>query len=172
MFESIFMKTGMYIMATEPISVSYFINPSHQSVCLYVHPYIVARQRLSIQVSAAMNIDNKRRNVGSIFLYAIRVLSNSSLWVFMCIPLSLQSNGSVKTFPRQRRIVGGVLFYAVRFVSKESRRWILPRTYFQRFCSVYWGRNILIQCDMTPESRSGPSLDGASLSNGPLTHAV
>jgi hypothetical protein len=27
----------MYIMALEPISTAYFINPSHWSVCLYVY---------------------------------------------------------------------------------------------------------------------------------------
>jgi hypothetical protein len=32
------MKLGMDIMAPEPISTAYFINPSHQSVCLYVYP--------------------------------------------------------------------------------------------------------------------------------------
>jgi hypothetical protein len=34
--ESIFMKLGMLIMATVPISTAYFINPSHQSVSVYV----------------------------------------------------------------------------------------------------------------------------------------
>jgi hypothetical protein len=38
MSKPIFLKFGMYIMAPEPISVTYFINPSHQSVCLYVYP--------------------------------------------------------------------------------------------------------------------------------------
>jgi hypothetical protein len=33
-----FMKLGMNNMATEPISTAYFINPSHQIVCLYVYP--------------------------------------------------------------------------------------------------------------------------------------
>jgi hypothetical protein len=42
----IFIKLGMCIMAPEPISAAYFINPSHQSLCLYVYPPIVARQRL------------------------------------------------------------------------------------------------------------------------------
>jgi hypothetical protein len=32
------MKLGMYIMATEPISAAYFINPSHQAVCLCMCP--------------------------------------------------------------------------------------------------------------------------------------
>jgi hypothetical protein len=40
------MKFRMYIMASEPMTTSYFINPSHQSVCLYVYPTIVAGQRI------------------------------------------------------------------------------------------------------------------------------
>jgi hypothetical protein len=52
-----FMKRVMYIMAPEPISTAYFINPSHhQSICLYVYSPIVARQRLGKRVSAATNI--------------------------------------------------------------------------------------------------------------------
>jgi hypothetical protein len=39
-------------MAPEPISTVYFINPSQQSVCLYVYPLIVARQRLGKTVTA------------------------------------------------------------------------------------------------------------------------
>jgi hypothetical protein len=31
-------KLGVYIMAPEPISMACFINPSRQSVCLYVYP--------------------------------------------------------------------------------------------------------------------------------------
>jgi hypothetical protein len=46
MVELICMKLGMCIMAPEPISTTHFINPSHQSVCIYVYPPIVARQRL------------------------------------------------------------------------------------------------------------------------------
>jgi hypothetical protein len=43
--EPIVMKVGM-CMPPEAISAAYFINPSHQSVCLYVYPSIVARQQL------------------------------------------------------------------------------------------------------------------------------
>jgi hypothetical protein len=50
----VFMKLCMYIMASEPISTSYFINPSHQSVCLCISP-TVARQRLGKNVTAATN---------------------------------------------------------------------------------------------------------------------
>jgi hypothetical protein len=49
--EPIFMKFGMYVMAFEPISVAYFINPSDHSVCLYVYLPIVARQRLDKNVT-------------------------------------------------------------------------------------------------------------------------
>jgi hypothetical protein len=35
--EPVFMKLGMYVMAPEPISTAYVINPSQQSVCLYVY---------------------------------------------------------------------------------------------------------------------------------------
>jgi hypothetical protein len=49
--EPISIKLGMYIMAPEPISTAYLINP-HQSVCLYVY---VARQQLGKIVTDAMN---------------------------------------------------------------------------------------------------------------------
>jgi hypothetical protein len=53
--EPIFMKLGMYTMAPEPISTANFINPAHQSVCLYVYSFIVAEQRLGKNVTAATN---------------------------------------------------------------------------------------------------------------------
>jgi hypothetical protein len=43
-------------MTTEPISTAYFINPSNQSMCLYVYPANAARQQLVKNVTAAMNI--------------------------------------------------------------------------------------------------------------------
>jgi hypothetical protein len=49
--EPIFVKLGIYIMAPEPISTTYFINSSHQSLCLYVYPLIVARQWLGKSLS-------------------------------------------------------------------------------------------------------------------------
>jgi hypothetical protein len=52
-----FIKPGMkaYIMAPEPISSAYLINPTHQSVCLYVYPSTVARQRLAKSFTIATN---------------------------------------------------------------------------------------------------------------------
>jgi hypothetical protein len=49
------MKFEMYIMAPEPISMIYFINPSHQSVCLHLHSPTVVMQRLGKNVTAATN---------------------------------------------------------------------------------------------------------------------
>jgi hypothetical protein len=53
--EPIFIQLGMYIVAPEPISTAHFINPSHQSVCLYVYLPTVAWQRLDKIFSASMN---------------------------------------------------------------------------------------------------------------------
>jgi hypothetical protein len=91
-------------------------------------PLIVARQRLGEHVPAATNTRNNRRIVGRVIFYAVRVLSKKSLWVCLCIPLSLLANNSVTTFPRQRRTVGDIVFYAVRVVSKENKRLVLPTT--------------------------------------------
>jgi hypothetical protein len=115
-------------MKLEPISTACFINPSHQSMCLFVYPTIFARQRLRKHVPAATNTRNNRRIIRGVVLYWIRIVSNECLWVCLCIPLSLLSNGSVNTFPQQRKIVGGVVFYAARVLSKESRRLVLTRT--------------------------------------------
>jgi hypothetical protein len=51
--ELLFMIHGMYNMASEPISAVHFINPSQQSVCPYVYPTTVARQRLCKNVTTA-----------------------------------------------------------------------------------------------------------------------
>jgi hypothetical protein len=59
--EPVFMKLGIYIMASGPFSTAYFINLSHQSVCLCVYPRIVARQRLGKHVPAATKNFWRRR---------------------------------------------------------------------------------------------------------------
>jgi hypothetical protein len=71
-FQSIFTKLGMYIMKPKLSWTAYFINTSHQSVC--VSPCIVARQRLVIHVPTARNTCNNRRIVGRVVLYAIRAV--------------------------------------------------------------------------------------------------
>jgi hypothetical protein len=106
---------------------SWHLSPSrsvlHKSLCLYVYPPIIARQRLGKHVSAATSTRNNKSTVGRVIFYAVRVLSKESVY-----PLSLLGNISVETFPMQRSIAGGVVFYAVRVVSKESKQSILPRS--------------------------------------------
>jgi hypothetical protein len=45
----------MYTIAPERVSTAYFLNPSHQSECLYVYPTIVTRYRLGKIVTVATN---------------------------------------------------------------------------------------------------------------------
>jgi hypothetical protein len=77
--EPVLMKLGIVHignMASEPISTTYFINPSHQSVCLWVYPLIVARERLGIYVSEATNTQATIEDLLELFVfYEVRVLS-------------------------------------------------------------------------------------------------
>jgi hypothetical protein len=66
MSEPIVMKLGMYVTVLEPILTVYFINPSHQSVCLHVYPLVVARQLLGMYVPKATN-KRKEELLGSSF---------------------------------------------------------------------------------------------------------
>jgi hypothetical protein len=55
MADPVFMKHDMHVMASEPISMAYFKNLSHQSVCLYVYSLIVASQQFTKNVTVALN---------------------------------------------------------------------------------------------------------------------
>jgi hypothetical protein len=64
-------------MTTEPISKAYL-----QSVCVSMCiPSTVVRQLLDEHVPAATNTRNNRRILGHVIFYAVRVLSEESLWV-------------------------------------------------------------------------------------------
>jgi hypothetical protein len=71
------MKLGMHTMALEPVSTAYFINPSHQFVCLYMY---LVRQPLGKHVPLATNARNNK-NVGRVVFYEVRVLSEESMCV-------------------------------------------------------------------------------------------
>jgi hypothetical protein len=95
--------TFMDIMAPEPISTAYFIQPSHQYVCICNHsvtvkerlykllPFVRSKQRKSKHVLAPMNT---MKNSGTVwcFFYTVRVLLNESLKVCLRIPLWLLGN--------------------------------------------------------------------------------
>jgi hypothetical protein len=70
MSEPIFMKLDNFIMAPELISTAYFINPFYQSVCQYVYPPIVARQRLGKNVTAATDTHTKIEEFWDASFYA------------------------------------------------------------------------------------------------------
>jgi hypothetical protein len=91
-------------------------------------PSFMARQRIGNHVPAATYTSNNRRIVGHVVFYSVRVISENSLWVFLCITHPLLGKGSVNTLPWQRRIVRGVVSYAVPVISVNSRRLVLPRT--------------------------------------------
>jgi hypothetical protein len=62
--EPIFMKLGMYIMVSEPI-INGLLHKSLPSICLYMYPRIVARQRLGIKRYHGNKYRrNNRRTVG------------------------------------------------------------------------------------------------------------
>jgi hypothetical protein len=65
------MKLGMYIMAPEPFSTAYFMNPSHQSACLYVHPPVVARQRFGKYPPIFRNVVLQRHIVYKTMFYYV-----------------------------------------------------------------------------------------------------
>jgi hypothetical protein len=81
--EQIFMKLGIYVyvMEPEPIATAYIINPSHQSVCLYVYAHIIVRQRLAKHIPVETNTRNNKKIVGRVVLTTVRVASKESLWV-------------------------------------------------------------------------------------------
>jgi hypothetical protein len=76
------MKLLMYVMDPEPISTAYFINLSHQSVCLYVQ-LVVARQRLGKYIPTATNTRNSRRIISSIWCLSM----SGSLFSVSLMPL-------------------------------------------------------------------------------------
>jgi hypothetical protein len=110
-----FMKLGMYIMAPEPISTAYFINPTYQFVCLYVYPLLAVRQLLgNLFTEPLPSSEYTQQQINCwehhSLCYPCRIKGES---VCLCIPLPYLGNGSVNTFPRQRRIIGRVVFYGV-----------------------------------------------------------
>jgi hypothetical protein len=66
------MKLGMYLIAPEPISTAYFINPSHW-LCVVCIP-------LPLLSNDWVNtLPRQQRNFGSVVYYAVRVVSMESM---------------------------------------------------------------------------------------------
>jgi hypothetical protein len=88
----------MYIMAPESIWTAYFESSFHQSVCTYVHPPIVASQRLGESVTAAT--DNNSRIVGHVVFCVVRVVSRKGKLVCPIISLFPIADGRPKLVVR------------------------------------------------------------------------
>jgi hypothetical protein len=104
------MKLGMYIMTPEPISMTYFINPSHQSVsvCVSLLSLLVSKQgeqaKQSMQRTAMSALSYRSvlfpgGNVCSPLLYPIElikrvlfvdivIIKHPLLIVFLIMPLA------------------------------------------------------------------------------------
>jgi hypothetical protein len=67
-------RSETWCVAPEPISNAYFINASHQSVCLYVY---VTRQRLGKNVTRGNEYTRINRVIGCVVLYAVHVYKSS-----------------------------------------------------------------------------------------------
>jgi hypothetical protein len=128
MSEPILMKLGMYIMTPEPISTTYFINHSHQSVfvCVSLGKHTPAAT-LCTCVSLLPLLGNGSLNT----LPLERIHATiKNLWLVK-VSVNITENGFVTqqdVHYENRRIVGRFVFCAVRVVSKENRRLLLRRT--------------------------------------------
>jgi hypothetical protein len=131
------------------VCISWHLSPSQRhtsyippiSLCLYMCPSYRCQAKARLNVSLLSALGNGSVNMflrqgiqatreellDSSFSMLSASYQKESLWVCLCIPLSLLCNNSVKTFPRQRRIVGRVVFNAVSVVSKESRQLVRSR---------------------------------------------
>jgi hypothetical protein len=75
------MKLGTYITALEPVSTAYFINPSHQSVYLYVYPLSLIGNG-SVNTFPRQRMHARIRIFGRVVFCAARVVSKESMSEF------------------------------------------------------------------------------------------
>jgi hypothetical protein len=101
--EPIFTKLGMYVMAPEPISTAYFINPFHHS-CLHVYRPVVAsqpRKRICMQ----------QKNCGR--------------HLFLCDSCPIK--GKYKIRPPQRLLYKIMFTFVTPFLNVASTMWFLTQ---------------------------------------------
>lgn len=88
----------MYIEAPESISAAY-INPSHQSVCLYEYSPIVVRQRLGKNISEATNTHAKAEYLLDAAFSLRSVSYQGRVCESVCVSPMLWGEGSRNTSP-------------------------------------------------------------------------
>jgi hypothetical protein len=88
MLERIFIKFGMYIMAPEPISTAYLINPSHQSVCLYNVSHLSLLGNGSIKTFPQQRIHQTKKNCWTRHSpCGLSLIKWESVGLFVCSPI-------------------------------------------------------------------------------------
>jgi hypothetical protein len=97
---------------------------SFPKVCLYDLHYVCVLSSLIDFVNVWTNLYETWYVYRGSWTHLGNVLHKSlpSVCVSVCsiFRISLQGNGSVKTFPPQLIIVGGVIFYALRVIRKQA----------------------------------------------------
>jgi hypothetical protein len=101
MSEPILMKLGMYIRAPERISTAHFVNPSHQSVCLYVYPLLLLGMARWKRYRCNEYTCNNRRNICRVGFYAAYFISQESRRLILPMTSCFTSwHETIKKYPK------------------------------------------------------------------------
>jgi hypothetical protein len=108
-------------------------------------PPFISRQRIGKHVPVATNTRSNRIIAGRVIFYAVRILSMKSLWVYVCIPLSLLGNNQVETFPRQQELLeASFSMRSVSYQRKVDDKFFLELLVFNIIHHKRYSRRILI----------------------------
>jgi hypothetical protein len=139
--DSIFMKLDMYIMALEPISTAYFINPSRQALCLCILLFLSNGSAKRYRRNEYTR--NNTRIVGGIVFYAVRIVSKESRRLVLQTTFFIVILDFVKSqflfkatvswklvvFPSLRDVISWriqPIFQILSFVKMGNVRWSCP----------------------------------------------
>jgi hypothetical protein len=105
------MKLGMYIMAPQPVSTAYFLNPSHQSVYLYVYPPILVRQRFGKNVTATTTTHATIEELLYMSYQGKQAISSSQSFLFCYMTNNLLCVGCIQVTNARTRISSNDLLF-------------------------------------------------------------
>jgi hypothetical protein len=110
-----------YIMALEPISKTYFINLSHQSMCLYLYRLSLLGND-SIKTLPLQRMQrNNRRIVGGVVFCAVRVVTKESRR--LVLPRTSWNINGLHLTTNHRSPRGGGFKYLHLTPASRRRRW-------------------------------------------------
>jgi hypothetical protein len=114
--QPIFMKLGTYIMASALISTAYFINPSHQYMCVCVTPLSLLGN-CSVSMLPRQRIHETIGELSDVSFY-MRFVSYQRRICGSVYPLIVARQQLGKHVPAEKNIVGGFAFYAIHVISR------------------------------------------------------